>query len=95
MTLLTRQQKDEIKKKINSGLYSAWLSNYSIKKGQSIIIYRIKSNEITKIIPVRLPDIPRPCKKPRMNEKFDKRSGWGFKIGKFTTINAPLEKVLL
>lgn len=100
MTLLTEEIKKDILKKIKSGKYNAWLTEYKKKYGQHIILapsdkaMKVKKELKKEIIPVRLPDIPRPGKKTRMNETFDKRGGIGKKQGRFVTINDPLMKVL-
>ena len=99
MILISDEMKKKIYKKIESGNYYVWLTEYTKKSGQHIIIYPsdklLKTNKNFKkeIIPVRLPYIPKPGKKQN-NVKFDKRSGSGIKKGRFTTINQPLMNIL-
>ena len=100
MTLLSEQLKKDILKKIQSGKYNAWLTEYKKTSGQHIILtpsdkaLKAKKDLKREIIPVRLPDIPRPGKKRKMNETFDKRGGVGKKQGRFVTMNDPLMKIL-
>ena len=100
MTLLTNNVKAEIYKKITSGKHIIWLTEYSKVSGQHIIIF--PSDEALKegaqftkeIIPVRLPDIPRPGKMSKIYEHFNKESGSGYKQGRFVSINDSLLSVL-
>ena len=92
--------KKEILKKIRSGNYYVWLTEYSKKKGQHIIIFpsdkivKTKKNFSREIIPVRLPYIPKPGKKSS-DIKFNIKGGAGKKQGRFVTINQPLMNILV